>query len=182
MKTILSFSKEQAALEIGNNINATTREFLEANKDFEVEFRSVRLSRTQKQLSGIYRLIGLLAKRISESEGQKISQDLAKEHFKYEFEYTRLANHEEAIGEALRLRREQKTIGKNMTRKEFEFLVDKLQLTYFMPKSFSEITKEEAMRILEEVREKYVVARGWHEMVLLPEELRKINEYFDESK
>ena len=33
-------------------------------------------------------------------------------------------------------------------------------------------------RFLEEVQKEFVINRGWHEMVLLPDEERAFNEYF----
>jgi hypothetical protein len=47
-----------------------------------------------------------------------------------------------------------------------------------VPKSFALLTKEEGVELLNKVQEEFVINRGWHEMVLLPEEERAFNEYF----
>ena len=65
-----------------------------------------------------------------------------------------------------------------MLLKDFNFLVEKLQQTFEVPKSFTLLTKEEGMELLKKVQEEFVINRSWHEMVLLPEEERAFNEYF----
>ena len=66
-----------------------------------------------------------------------------------------------------------------MLLKDFNFLVEKLQQTFEVPKSLALLTKEEGMELLKKVEEEFVINRGWHEMVLLPDEERAFNDYFN---
>jgi len=152
--------------------------YLAGGKDFEVSFDLIKESKTNKQLRGIYRLIRLFALRLIEKQGNFISDKTAKELFKYQFGITRLANYDEAFREALKMRREKELLGQKMLLKDFNFLVEKLQQTFEVPKSFTLLTKEEGMELLKKVQEEFVINRSWHEMVLLPEEERAFNEYF----
>jgi len=65
-----------------------------------------------------------------------------------------------------------------MLLKDFNFLVEKLQQTFEVPKSFTLLTKEDGVELLNKVQEEFVINRGWHEMVLLPDEERAFNEYY----
>jgi hypothetical protein len=89
-----------------------------------------------------------------------------------------LANYDEAFREALKIRREKELLGQKMLLKDFNFLVEKLQQTFEVPKSFTLLTKEEGMELLKKVQEEFVINRGWHEMVLTSDEERAFNEYF----
>ncbi len=171
-----SFGESQA------RISKAICDFLAEGKDFEVSFELIKESKTKKQLRGIYRLIRLLALRLSEKTGNSISEKTAKEVFKYDFDVTRLANHDEAFKEAMRIRREKELLGEKMFLKDFYFLVDKLQKTFYVPDSFAFLTKESAMELLNKVQAEYVVNRGWHEMILLPDEERAFNEYYKIKK
>ena len=152
--------------------------YLGCGKDFEISFDLIKESKTNKQLRGIYRLIRLFALRLIEKQGNFISDDTAKELFKYQFGITRLANYDEAFREALKIRREKELLGQKMLLKDFNFLVEQLQRSFEVPKSLALLTKEEGIRLLEEVQKEFVINRGWHEMVLLPDEERAFNEYF----
>jgi len=45
-------------------------------------------------------------------------------------------------------------------------------------RNVSNLTKEEGVELLKKVQEEFVINRGWHEMVLLPDEERAFNEYY----
>ena len=152
--------------------------YLAGGMDFEVSFDLIKESKTNKQLRGIYRLIRLFALRLIEKQGNFITDKTAKELFKYQFGIIRLANYDEAFREALKIRREKELLGQKMLLKDFNFLVEQLQQTFEVPKSFTLLTKEEGVELLKKVQEEFVINRGWHEMVLLPDEERAFNEYF----
>ena len=154
------------------------RKYLAGGKDFEISFDLIKESKTNKQLRGIYRLIRLFALRLTERTGNPISEKTAKELFKYQFGITCLASYDEAFKEAMKMRREKELLGQKMLLKDFNFLVEKLQQTFEVPKSFALLTREEGMELLKKVEEEFVINRGWHEMVLLPDEERAFNEYF----
>lgn len=151
--------------------------YLGCGKDFEISFDLIKESKTNKQLRGIHRLIRLFALRLIEKQGNFISDETAKELFKYQFGITRLANYDEAFREALKIRRKE-LLGQKMLLKDFNFLVEKLQQTFEVPKSFALLTREESMEVLKKVEEEFVINRGWHEMVLTSDEERAFNEYF----
>jgi uncharacterized protein YfkK (UPF0435 family) len=154
------------------------RKFLECGRSFYIEFGFIRRSKTYQQLKGIYRIVKLYAIRLSEFQGEEISEDNAKELLKYKFGITRLANYDEAFKEAMKIRREKELLGQKMSLKDFNFLIEKLQKTFEVPKSFADMSIEEATNLIQEIQSKWFVSLGWSEMELLPEELRKINEYF----
>jgi len=156
--------------------------FLACGKSFYIEFGFIRRSKTYQQLKGIYRIVKLYAIRLTEFQGKEISEDNAKELIKYKFGITRLANYDEAFKEAMKIRREKELLGQKMTMVNFNFLVDKLQKNYQVPKSFADMTIEEATKLIKDIYEKFVLDLGWSEMELLPEELRKMNEYFNNKE
>lgn len=151
-------------------------EYLAAKKPFFVEFGYIKKSKTYQQLRYFYRIFELYALRLTEYQGEEISKERAKELFKYEFEVLRLCNYDEAFGEASRWRREQI---KSVTLHAFNQVVKRLQETYKVPKSLADLTREEAHNIIEQIQEKWVRKRGWQEMEVLPEDLRKLNEYYE---
>ena len=178
MKIPFLFSAKSSLGDCQATVSKAVCDFLEAKKDFEVSFDLIKESKTNKQLRGIYRLIRLFALRLIEKQGNFISDKTAKELFKYQFGITRLANYDEAFREALKMRREKELLGQKMLLKDFNFLVEQLQKTFEVPKSFALLTKEEGMELLNKVQEEFVINRGWHEMVLLPDEERAFNEYY----
>ena len=163
-------------------VSKLLKAFLASGKSFYIEFGFTRRSKTHKQLRGIYRIIKLYAARLSEAQGEEISDKTAKDGLKYEFNITRLANYEEAFAEALRIKREKKLAGEKMSYKDFNFLVNALQKTLEVPKSFADMSIEEATKLIKDIEQKWFVGFGWSEMQLLPEELRTLTEYFNENK
>lgn len=159
-------------------LSKTLVEYLASEKSFYVEFKYAKQSKTYDQLKGIYRIVKLYAIRLTEYQGKDISESNAKELLKYKFGITRLATYDEAFKEAIKIRREKELLGKKMTLKDFNLLVEKLQKTYEVPKSFADMTIEEATKLIKDIQDEWVIKLGWSEMELLPEELRKINEYF----
>lgn len=159
-------------------VSKTLVEYLESGKSFYIEFKYAKQSKTYDQLKGIYRIVKLYALRLTEYQGKEISETNAKEILKYKFGITRLANYDEAFKEAMKIKREKELLGQKMTPKNLNFLIDKLQKNYEVPKSFADMTIEEATKLIKDIHEEFVVKFGWPEMELLPEELRKINEYF----
>ena len=163
-------------------VSKTLAEYLASKKSFYVEFKYAKQSKTYGQLKGIYRIVKLYALRLTEYQGKDISEANAKELLKYKFDITRLATYDEAFKEAMKIRREKELLGQKMTMRNFNFLIEKLQRTYEVPKSFADMTIEEATKLIKDIHEEFVVKLGWSEMELLPEELRKINEYFKQCK
>lgn len=154
--------------------------FLELGRSFYIEIGFIRQSKTYEQLKGIYRIVKLYAIRMSDKQGSIITEATAKELLKYKFDIVRLANYDEAFREAMKIKREKELLGSKMTLKELNFLTEKLQRTYEVPKSFADMSKEEATNLIKRIEDEWVVGFGWSEMQLLPEELRKINDYFKE--
>lgn len=178
MKFTFNFSARSSFGTLQAGISKAICDFLAAEKDFEVSFDLIKESKTNKQLRGIYRLIRLFALRLTEKTGNFISEDTAKELFKYQFGIVRYANYDEAFKEAMKMRREKELLGQKMLLKDFNLLIERLRRTFEVPESLALLTKEEGMELLNKVQEEFVTNRGWHEMVLLPEEERAFNEYF----
>ena len=172
-------SMKQTFGDLQKQVSRALVEFLASGKDFEIVFDFIKHSKTYLQLRGIHRICRLYALRLTLNEWSSVSEDTAKEHLKYEFGIVQLANYDEAFREALVLKRKKALLGQKMTLVELNNLISNLQRTLLVPKSFANCTKEEMSKLLEKVREDFVVNRGWQEMELLPEELRDINEYFN---
>lgn len=153
--------------------------FLDSGKSFYVEFGFIRQSKTHKQLRGIYRIVKLYAIRLSGYQNNDISEDNAKELLKYHFGITRLANHDEAFKEAMKIRRQKELLGTKMTLKDFNILIEGLKRSFEVPKSFADMSKEEATKLIKKIEDDWFIGLGWSEMQLLPEELRSMNEYFN---
>jgi len=135
--------------------------------------------KTALQLRGIHRICKLYAARLSELQGEVVSAQTAKDSLKYLAGYTRLANYDEALQEAIKLRRiKELETGKSMKYKEFKRVLDELQKYYEVPKSFKDATKEEISNILKFINEEFVENRKWAEMVLLPAEHRDLMERY----
>jgi hypothetical protein len=154
-------------------------EFMQLKKDFEETFELKKEGKTNEQLRGIYRIIRLYAARLSEIQGRFISEATAKELFKYKFGITCLASYDEAFREALKIRREKELLGQKMSLKDFNFLVEQLQKTFFVPKSLALLTKDEGTELIKNIHEVFVQQNGWAEMVLLSDEVRAFNEYLE---
>ena len=104
----------------------------------------------------------------------------AKDSIKYKLGFVELANYDECFKEALKLRREREILGEKLTLKDFNFLVDKLQKNYYVPRSFASASKEEMIDLIDRFEE---FARGmsWHEIKLESEEKKALVECFNQK-
>ena len=150
--------------------------------DFIIELKDAKNSKSYEQIKGLHRICALFALRLPENEGRRVSNDTAKEILKYRFNYVELASYDECFKEANKIKREKALLGDKMTLKEFDFLVKKLMKTFYVPKSFAEGSFEEISILIKEIHQTFVIGMNWQEIELLPEELRKINEYFNNKK
>lgn len=173
------FSSPQSFGQLQLGVSQELIDRLASKKDFVVTFDKIKESKTYDQLKGIHRIASLYALRLSEYQGKSISEDVAKENLKYQFGITRLASYNEAFGEAMKIRRQKTALREVMTLGQFNELIDRLQETYMVPKSFADCTKEEMTKLIQDIYEEFVQKRGWREMELLPAELRAMNERFD---
>lgn len=87
MKTTLNFSKSQTPLEIHHGLSRVSYEFIQLNKDFSVEFREEKKSKSQKSLNGYWRICTLLVPHVRKSYGEifdkEMVSDLAKISARY---------------------------------------------------------------------------------------------------
>ncbi len=178
MKFTFHFSAKQAFGDLQANISKALVEYLQAGKDFSVSFEAVKEGKTWEQLKGIHKLCALYAARLSSIQGKIISQDCAKEAIKYKLNYVELADYEECFKQGLKLRREKELLGQKMSLKDFNFLVDHLQKTYLVPRSFADATKEEMPSLIQEFEE-YARDMSWHEIRLETEEMKSLLEYYN---
>jgi hypothetical protein len=153
----------------------------QSQNSFSVIFEPVKKEKSFLQLKGIHKLCQIYQEYISEAFGNKISFENAKENLKYEINYLRFCNADEAMGEALRIKRQSQAVGKKMTIKELDQLALSLQSHYQVPKSFSDATLEEMTDLIEKVHE-IGRNRGWHNLVLTNEEKQQMTEYFNNNK
>jgi len=100
------FTPESDKMEFGNKVYLHTKDLMQKGKEFQVEFKPFVKSKSYDQLKGIHKLCEIYGNYMSESLGFKVSDENAKERLKYNINYTRLANADEALAEALRIRRE----------------------------------------------------------------------------
>ena len=152
--------------------------YARANKgSFEVEFRDIKQSKTYLQLKGIHKLCKIYASYISEASGLKVSFENAKEDLKYQIDYTRLANKDEAFAEAQRIRREKYSNGELMKLKDFQNLVAILKAYYQVPASFADASLEEMQILIEKIHE-LGRDRGLHKLILTSQDMKSlINSY-----
>jgi hypothetical protein len=150
---------------------------LASNEDFIIEFISLNKSKTYLQLKGIHKLCDLYAKRLSETQGKVFTRDMAKISIKYRLGFLELANEEDAFKEAMKIRIEKKAIGVNMTIDSFDYLVNKLQKTLYLPRSFKGATKDEMVKLITEF-EDFAIRNGWHEIRLESKEKEEMIKYY----
>jgi hypothetical protein len=167
-------------MEFGNKVYMHAKELMKKGKEFQVEFKPFVKSKSYDQLKGIHKLCEIYGNYMSESLGVKISDENAKESLKYAIGYTRLANKDEAVAETLKIKRDLKTKSKNMTIKEFNSLVDGLQLKYLVPASFADATLEEMQELIEKVHE-LGRERGWHNLILTNQEMQEMVNYYQQK-
>ena len=180
MKTIhFDFNNPSCLSEKQKEVSLNIVDRLEAKKNFSIIFDDNE-SKTLQQLRGIHKLCDLLAKRYTETQGRFFSREMAKDSIKFRFNFLRFANKEEAFKEAIKLRAEGLRIGKKMTIKQFNFLVDKLQKTLFVPRSFRDASKEEMMGLIDKI-EQFANDMGWHEVKLESKEKQEMINYYEKN-
>jgi len=142
------FTPESDKMKFGDSVYLHTKNLMQKGKEFEVEFKPFVKSKSYDQLKGIHKLCEIYGNYMSEGLGVKISDENAKESLKYAIGYTRLANKDEAVAEALRYKREKKLLRINMTITEFNSLVEGLQEHFPVPVSFKDATLEEMQEMV----------------------------------
>jgi len=175
------FTPESDKMEFGNKVYLHTKDLMQKSKEFEVEFKPFVKSKSYDQLKGIHKLCEIYGNYMSESLGFKVSNENAKERLKYNINYTRLANADDALAEALRIRREKELEGKNMTIKEIKSLVEGLQEHFRVPASFKDATLEEMQEIIEKVHE-LGRERGWHNLILTNQEMQEMVNFYQQKE
>jgi len=166
----------KAQFEFCNNLYSTA--YAKASEgSFEVEFRDIKQSKTYLQLKGIHKLCEIYGDYMTEALGRTISFENAKESLKYAIDYTRLANENEAIAEAFRLKREKELQGEKMKLKDFQNLVLGLKAHYQVPASFADASLEDMQMLIEKIHE-LGRDRGWHKLILTSQDMQSlINSY-----
>jgi len=175
------FTPESDKMEFGNKVYMHTKELMHKGKEFEVEFKPFVKSKSYDQLKGIHKLCEIYGNYMSEGLGVKISDENAKESLKYAINYTRLANKDEAVAEALRNKREKKLLRINMTITEFNSLVEGLQEHFPVPASFKDATLEEMQGLIEKVHE-LGRERGWRNLILTNQEMQEMINYYQQKE
>jgi hypothetical protein len=168
-------------MEFGDKVYMHTKELMQKDKEFEVKFKPFVKSKSYDQLKGIHKLCEIYGNYMSESLGFKVSFENAKERLKYNINYTRLTNADEALAEALRFRREKELEGKNMTIKEIKSLVEGLQEHFRVPASFKDATLEEMQGLIEKVHE-LGREKGWHNLILTNQEMQEMVNYYQQKE
>lgn len=157
---------------------STVRKFREVRKPFDITIKNRSRSKTMTQLGGIYRILELYRLRLVESSGfRNLTTDSAKYKMKKEFDIMRPMNDDEAFVETCKHRDELKLFGDDLTLTQFKAYVGGLKTSLMVPKSFADLTKEDAGRLLEGIHDKWVIGNGWSEMQLEPYEIDNINKY-----
>ena len=174
------FTPESDKMEFGNKVYLHTKDLMQKGKEFQVEFKPFVKSKSYDQLKGIHKLCEIYGNYMSESLGFKVSDENAKERLKYNINYTRLANADEALAEALRIRREKELEGKNMTIKEIKSLVEGLQEHFRVPASFADATLEKMQVLIEKVHE-LGRERGWRNLILTNQEMQEMVNYYEQK-
>jgi hypothetical protein len=146
----------------------------------EVKFRKITENKTYLQLKAIHKLCEIYGDYMTEALGRKISFENAKESLKYAIDYTRLANENEAIAEAFRLKREKELQGEKMKLTEWQNTVDGLKTCYKVPASFKEATLQEMQELIEKVHE-LGRNRGWHNLILTNQEIQSMINYYSQK-
>ena len=167
------FTPESDKMNFSDSIYLHTKDLMQKGKEFEVEFKPFVKSKSYDQLKGIHKLCQIYGNYMSESFGAKVSFENAKESLKYAIGYTRLANTDEALAEALKIKRQKELIGEKMTIKELKSLVENLQKYYLIPASFADTTLE---KIHELGRD-----RNWYNLILTNQEMQEMVNYYQKN-
>lgn len=174
------FTPESDKMNFSDSIYLHTKDLMQKGKEFEVEFKPFVKSKSYKQLKGIHKLCQIYGNYMSESLGAKVSPENAKESLKYAIGYTRLANTDEALAEALKIKRQKELIGEKMTIKELKSLVENLQKYYLIPASFADTTLEQMQELIEKIHE-LGRDRNWHNLILTNQEMQEMVNYYQEN-
>jgi hypothetical protein len=145
--------------------------------DCEVTVKTL-ASKSYEQVKAIHLLCSLLAKRLTETQGKRFDLETTKEVVKYRFDYVELASYTECFGEALKMRYQKELLGQKMTMVDFDHLLENLQKTFYVPKSFAHATKEEMINLIESIEE-WGVKMNWSEIRLESAEKKALLEYYD---
>jgi hypothetical protein len=175
------FTPESDKMEFGNKVYMHAKDLMQKGKEFQVEFKPFVKSKSYDQLKGIDKLCEIYGNYMSESLGFKVSFENAKERLKYNINYTRLANADEALAEALRIRREKELQNEHMTIKEIKSLVEGLQEHFRVPASFKDATLEQMQVLIEKVHE-LGRDRKWYNLILTNQEMQEMVNYYQEKE
>ena len=163
------FTLDQKPLDFADEVYLEITSLTKQNQEFQVEIKPLKNAKTYQQIKAIHKLCEIYQNYMSESLGEAVSFENAKESLKYAIDYTRLANDDEAMATALKIKREKNLEGKKITKQEFKNLKEGLKRNYQVPKSFSQASLEEMMLLIEKIHE-LGRDRGWYNLVLTPVE------------
>ena len=174
------FTLNKKPLDFADDVYLEIVSLAKQNKEFQVEIKPLENAKTYNQLKGIHKLCEIYQNYISQSLGELVSFENAKESLKYAIDYTRLANDDEAMATALKIKREKSLENKKMTKQDFKNLKEGLKQNYRVPKSFAEATLEEMMLLIEKIHE-LGRDRGWHNLVLTSEDTKEMIKYYNDK-
>ena len=174
------FTLNQNPLDFAEDVYLEIVSLAKQNKEFQVEIKPLENPKTYKQLQGIHKLCEIYQDYISQSLGEPVSFKNAKESLKYAIDYTRLANDDEAMATALKIKREKSLESKKITKQDFKNLKEGLKQNYQVPKSFAEASLEEMMLLIEKIHE-LGRDRGWHNLVLTSEDTKAMIKYYNDK-
>jgi len=172
------FTLNEKPLDFADNVYLEIVSLAKQNKEFQVEIKPLENAKTYNQLKGIHKLCEIYQDYISQSLGEPVSFENAKESLKYAIDYTRLANDDEAMATALKIQREKSLESKKMTKQDFKNLKEGLKQNYRVPKSFAEASLEEMMLLIEKIQE-LGRDRGWHNLFLISEDNKAMIKYYN---
>lgn len=156
------------------------KNLIASKKDFIIKFENFKVTKSYQQLKGIHKLCQIYGDYLKEATGDKISFDNSKLALKYAVNYTRLANHDEAFSEVLRMKREKEILGIKLKIIEFNSLVKGLQLNWQVPKSFTEASLEEMQEVIQRVHQ-LGIDRNWHNLNLTNQDMQEMINYYQEK-
>jgi hypothetical protein len=180
IKTFIKTGDIKAEFDFCNNLYSIAHAKV-SEGSFEVEFREIKQSKTYLQLKAIHKLCEIYGDYMTEALGRTISFENAKESLKYAIDYTRLANENEAIAEAFRLKREKELQGEKMKLTEWQNTVDGLKTHYKVPASFKKATLQEMQELIEKIHE-LGRDRGWHKLILTNQEIQSMINYYVQNR
>ena len=163
-------------------LSQTVVNYLGCGKDFEVEFREVKDTKSWRQIKGIHKLCQLLAVRFGEAYGSPFTTEDAKLNVKLHFDYLRPITTAEAINDALFVKEQLKAKGEKVDKKRWNEILEGIvsDSSNKKPKSFAKATKKEMMGLIEGVH-KLAESMGWHEVKLTNAEMQELVNNFKEE-